>query len=389
MSTELDESGSFQKQKQTQKQTQIQPQTQKQKSESSDEEPELMSVRKKTKTKTKTTRKRLSQSKSSDDEEPELVPTRRKKTKNTKEKKNSETRKDSPKKKNASSSSSSEIIVLRQSSSLPLAPLYPNMTTEMMLKRKNAKKLSTLIKRIGMRERSTLQQVVHDIQLYNAYIKKITVPQSLNWQKIVHKNSMFQMELDGHLFKINKDCISFKTKNTNTLYIDSYYFDNEIETCCYLSHDDFFDFIKNLAVQLGYVQLKLEDGSHKQMGKCKIPSYIYSLAGKKTFYERFMFKNALYTAKIDRIKDKTIEETFNKVDGPYKNMTLGEAAKIILKECVRQKELDEAPYSDADIEQEDFADDTIELGWATDLLSIMRHLEYKISPSEKLFSFDL
>ena len=398
MSTELDESELYQ--------------TQLQESTDDEEEPELVPVRKNTRKKSKSLsssddeepelvprKKSLS---SSDDEEPELVP--RKKTKSRrlttetmaeKEKEKEKTRKSPTKKKSkSSSSSSSEIIQLRQQSSAS-ASASASVTrssqihAETMLKRKNAKKLSTLIKRIEKRERSTLTQVLNDVRLYNMYMKKITVPQSLNWQRIVHRDSMFQMELDYHNFKINKDCISFKTKNTNTLYIDSYYFDNEIETCCYLSHSDFFDFLKNFASHLGYVQLELQDGSHKQMGKCKIPSYIYSLAGKQTFYERFHFKNESYTSKVERMQKKTMQEVFNSVDAAYKNMTLAEAAQIILKECIRQKEMDEEPYKDEDIEDENFADDTVELGWALDLLSIMRHLEYKFLPAERRFSFDL
>jgi hypothetical protein len=134
------------------------------------------------------------------------------------------------------------------------------------------------------------------------------------------------------------------------------------------------------------------DTSQKQIGLCNIPSYIYSLAGKQTFYEKFGFKNEFYTASVESFKKRTMQKVFrfHDIDAAYKDMTLAEVAETILKQCVDQKKKDEAHYEDEDIEGENFPDDETvasSLKMAEDLLIIMIDLYF--DSSETTFSFDL
>jgi len=145
---------------------------------------------------------------------------------------------------------------------------------------------------------------------------------------VQHGTSDFTVELgmretDEGDFKyaltINDECIVvYINMDKRVLYLASYYYNKSITNCVPKGkkdiplHKDIFSFLKQLARLLEFSGVTLTDGSTKTFDPCKVNYYIFSWAGKPTFYEQFGFHNADYTKFIEKTRKKTIKSLLKK-----------------------------------------------------------------------------
>lgn len=145
----------------------------------------------------------------------------------------------------------------------------------------------------------------------------------------------------------NVGCITvyINTERRN-LYLASYYYSKSKGECVPSGkkdiphHEDIFSFLKQLSVLLDF-SVALTDDSTKTFAPCDINYYIFSLAGKPTFYEKFGFHNAEYTKFIKKTRKRTIKSVLGKkfdfkvLDGSLltKKSKMGEVADFIYTNC--------------------------------------------------------
>lgn len=180
-----------------------------------------------------------------------------------------------------------------------------------------------------------------------------------NSNKVQHGTSDFTVELDNievdddfrYALLINPvknvGCITvYINTDKSNFYIASYYYSKSKGECIPPGkkdiplHTDIFSFLKELAVLLDY-SLTLTDGSIKTFGACDVNYYIFSLAGKDTFYEKFGFHNAEYTKLIKKTRKRTIKSVLGKkfdfkvLDGSplSKKSKMREVADFIYTNC--------------------------------------------------------
>lgn len=167
--------------------------------------------------------------------------------------------------------------------------------------------------------------VVYNVRDVAAFIESATTTKSII-MTVKHRTSTFTANVHHNKFSIN-NCIEVDVE-PDALYIASYYHDVKKETCPELDHSNIFSFFKQLAFLLNFRKVELLDVSTKTFHPCIIKHYIYSWAGKPTFYERFGgFKNKDYTELIKN----TIGERFDDV--------LEEGVSHYIKDIIDETEL--------------------------------------------------
>jgi hypothetical protein len=172
---------------------------------------------------------------------------------------------------------------------------------------------------------------VNNVRDVAAFIESATSGQSIT-MTVKHRTSTFTANVHRNKLSIN-NCIEVELE-PDSLYIASYYHSENIETCPELDHSNIFSFFKQLAFLLKYRQVELLDVSTKTFHPCIIKHYIFSWAGKPTFYERFGFKNKHYTELINDTIGKRFDNVLKEDVSNYINKIIADT-DLALKDKTR------------------------------------------------------
>jgi hypothetical protein len=141
------------------------------------------------------------------------------------------------------------------------------------------------------------------------------------------------------------------------VHLSYYYLQRKIRTDCpLLDHKLFFKFLRKLG-EVYERSVTLDDYSRHDYENtfCMVYGYLFSLAGKPTFYERFGFRNPTYTKEIKTVQKMTLTELMdakrtlrrsNRLDptlpkakraiesfGMTMDSTVKELASFLIQEC--------------------------------------------------------
>ena len=112
---------------------------------------------------------------------------------------------------------------------------------------------------------------------------------------------------DQYFFNIGR-CINFTYLNKNEIDLGLYYLNEGCSGKLIMPHETFFSVLDMIGRKLNVHEIHLQDASYKDLKICKLPVYIFALAGYKTFYERYGFENPAFDEHINRISMLPLSE---------------------------------------------------------------------------------
>ena len=205
---------------------------------------------------------------------------------------------------------------------------------------------------------------------FNGYIFELSLSTNMSFKRLSHR------------FIINT-CIDFSYTegdptegdpkgSENEINLNYYYWRQECRIPLIMPHKTFFQFLDLVALKLK-AKITLSDASSKDFKWCRLPFYIFALAGDRTFYEQHGFENDLFNTHISKIRNLTLLDFVK-----YK-----ESSRLKLPELLPQY----GPiYTEATTVQEvaKFIVDTCKGAFKSNYSTIPKDAKYNIDEAKRL-----